>query len=142
MIEEIGTVKSTNGMIAIVSVPRRSACDGCTAGTCKTEEQSMEIEAVNEAGAVAGQRVKVSVQSIAYMKGSLIVYGVPALGLVVGAVFGKELLGRFFQASDPDVLSAVSGFVAFGAALVIVKIWTNAASRKIESKPVIEEILR
>lgn len=141
MIEEIGTVKSTSGMMAIVTVPRKSACEGCTAGTCKPEEQSMEIEAVNHAGAVAGQRVRVAIKSLAYMKGSMVVYGLPAIGLVVGAVLGKEVLSGFVKGVDPDILSAVVGFAVFGIALIMVKIWSNSTGNKVESKPVIEEIL-
>jgi len=141
MIEEIGTVRSTSGGMAIVAIPRKSACDGCTAGTCKTEEQSMEIEAVNHAGAVEGQRVRVAIKSSAYMKGSMVVYGLPAIGLVLGAVLGKEVLSGFVKGVDPDILSAVSGFAVFGISLVMVKIWSSSIGNKTESKPVIEEIL-
>ncbi|MGC2064548.1 MAG: SoxR reducing system RseC family protein [Thermodesulfovibrionales bacterium] len=141
MIEEIGTVKSTTGMMAIVSVPKKSACQGCTAGTCKPDEQSMEIEAVNHVGAVAGQRVRVAIKSFAYMKGSMVVYGLPAVGLVLGAVLGKEVLSGFIKGIDPDILSAVVGFAVFGIALVMVKIWSNTLGNKLESKPVIEEIV-
>jgi sigma-E factor negative regulatory protein RseC len=141
MIEEIGMVKSTSGMMAIVTVPRKSACEGCTAGICKPEEQSMEIEAVNHAGAVAGQRVRVAIKSLAYMKGSMVVYGLPAIGLVVGAVLGKEVLSVFVKGIDPDILSAAVGFAVFGISLVIVKIWSNSTGNKSDSKPVIEEIL-
>jgi sigma-E factor negative regulatory protein RseC len=141
MIEEIGTVRSTSGVMAIVTVPKKSACEGCTAGACKSEEQSMEIEAVNQAGAVEGQRVRVAIKSAAYMKGSMVVYGLPALGLVIGAVLGKEVLSGFVKGIDPDILSAIAGFAVFGMALVVVKIWSNSAGNKIDSKPVIEEIL-
>lgn len=141
MIEETGTVRSTSGMMAIVAVPRKSTCEGCTAGTCRQEEQSMEIEAVNRAGAEAGQRVRVSIQSSLYLKGSMVVYGLPALGLVVGAVVGKEMLGRFIQGVDPDLLSALAGFTFFGIALGLVKLWSHSAGSTLASKPVIEEIL-
>src|SRR5512135_3614856 len=115
MIEEIGTVKSVDGLLARVNVAKKGACEGCTAGICKPEDQGMEIEALNRAGAGVGQRVRVSIQSVAYVKGSLIVYGVPALSLVIGAVVGKEFVSRFFAGADPDMLSAVVGF---GACLV------------------------
>ncbi|TAN43551.1 MAG: hypothetical protein EPN25_00225 [Nitrospirae bacterium] len=141
MIEEIGTVRSTEGNMAVVAVPRKSACEGCTAGTCKPDEQAMEIEALNRAGAVAGQKVKVSIQPYVYMKGSMIVYGIPAVGLVVGAFIGKDLLSGFFQGVDPDILSALCGFAAFGISLALVKVWSGRAGKNIESKPVIEEIL-
>ena len=47
--------KSQPGLLQKSLVPRKS-CEGCTAGTCKPDEQSMEIDAVNKAGAKAGQR--------------------------------------------------------------------------------------
>lgn len=141
VIEEIGTVKSVDGIMAVVYVPRKSACDGCTAGTCKVEEQFMEIEALNKAGAKVGQKVRVAVQSVVFMKGSMLVYGLPALGLVIGAVFGKEVMARFYPAADPDILSAVFGFCAFGVSLVIVKIWSNRVGKDTSTKPVIEEIV-
>ncbi len=141
MIEEIGTVKSVDGPFALVNVPKKSACEGCTAGTCRIEDQFMEIEAFNQAGAKAGDRVRVSVKAVTYMKGSMIVYGLPAIGLVAGAVLGKEVMTGIFTKADPDMLSAAFGFGAFVLTLVLVKIWSNAAGKKIESKPVIEEVL-
>ncbi len=139
--EEIGIVKSVEGMTAVVSVPKKSACEGCTLGTCTIEEKSMEIEAWNEAGAKAGQRVRVSIKSYAYMKGTMIVYGLPAVGLVAGAVVGKELMRGVFPATDPDMLSAVFGFAACILSFLLVKIWVNKTVKKTESRPVVEEIL-
>lgn len=101
----------------------------------------MEIEAVNRAGAAEGQRVRVAIKSSAYMKGSMVVYGLPAIGLVVGAVLGKEVVSGFFKGVDPDILSAAAGFAVFGITLLIVKLWSNSTGNKVESKPVIEEIL-
>ncbi len=141
MIEEIGIVKSVDGMTAVVSVPKKSACEGCTLGTCSAEEKSMEIEAWNEAGAKAGQRVRVSIKSYAYMKGAMIVYGLPAVALVAGAVVGKELVSRVFPSADPDVLSAVFGFAACILSFAVVKIWAHKAGKKTESRPVVAEIL-
>lgn len=141
MIEEIGIVKSVEGMTAVVSVPRKSACEGCTMGTCNPDDKGMEIEAWNEAGARVGQKVKVAIKSYVYMKGTIVVYGMPAVGLVVGAVVGKELMSRIFPAADPDVLSAIFGFGAFILSFIIVKIWIGRAGNKAESRPVVEEIL-
>ena len=38
----------------------------------------MEIVAFNKAGAEVGQKVKVLIHSYAYMKGTMVVYGIPA----------------------------------------------------------------
>jgi sigma-E factor negative regulatory protein RseC len=138
--EEIGIVKSVNGVLAVVNVPRKSACDGCTAG-CKMDEQFMEIEAFNQAGAKVGQTVRVTMKSFTYTKGTLVVYGLPAIALVLGAVFGKEAMGRFFPHADPDILSAVFGFGAFIVSFFVVKIWSGKANKKVKSKPIVEEVL-
>jgi sigma-E factor negative regulatory protein RseC len=141
MVEEVGVVTSVDGLTARVNVPKKSACEGCTAGVCMTGEQSMEIVALNKAGAKTGQKVKVSIRSIVYMKSAMVVYGIPALALVLGAVFGKEVMAGFFKGTDPDVLSAVFGFGFLGLSFVVVRIWANRKANKTESGPVIEEIL-
>jgi sigma-E factor negative regulatory protein RseC len=138
--EEIGIVKSVNGVLAVVNVPRKSACDGCTAG-CKMDEQFMEIEAFNQAGAKVGQTVRVTMKSFTYTKGTLVVYGLPAVALVLGAVLGKEGMGRIFPHADRDILSAVFGFGAFMISFFVVKIWSSKADKKVESKPIVEEVL-
>jgi len=141
MIEEIGIVTSTDGTTAHVNVPKKTTCEGCTAGTCIAGEQSMEIVAFNKAGAQSGQKVKVLIQSSAYLKGTMVIYGVPALALVLGAVFGKEFMPELFTGTDPDILSAIFGFGFLALSFVGVKIWSNLKADKTESGPVIEEIL-
>jgi sigma-E factor negative regulatory protein RseC len=128
--------------MAVVDVPVKSACEGCTAGICKPQDKFMEIEAFNQAGAAVGQRVRVAVSASSYMKNSMIVYGLPAVGLVLGAIFGKEVLSRFLPGTDPDILSATAGFTTLFISFIIVKVWTDRKAGKIESRPVIEEILR
>jgi sigma-E factor negative regulatory protein RseC len=141
MIEEIGIVSSIEGQTAVVNVPRKSTCEGCTAGTCTTGEQSMEIVAVNKAGAQPGQRVKIVIQSYAYLKGTMMIYGIPALALILGAVLGKEVIPLFLPLMDPDLLSAIFGFGLLALSFFGVKKWANRKTDKTESRPVIEEIL-
>lgn len=141
MIEEVGIVTDTDGLTAHVTVPKKSSCEGCSAGTCVTGDQTMEIVALNRAGAKTGQKVRVVIHAYAYMKGSMVVYGIPAIGLVAGAVIGKEIMPLFFSGTDPDILSAVSGFSLLGLSFVAVKIWANRRTCRPETSPVIEEIL-
>lgn len=101
----------------------------------------MEIEALNKAGAVAGQKVKVMVHTYAYMKGSMVIYGFPALMLVIGAVMGKELMPAFFPSLNADSLSAIFGFSFLIASFILVKIWAGSQTKKTSSTPVVEEIL-
>jgi sigma-E factor negative regulatory protein RseC len=138
--EEIGVVKSISGAMATVSVDRKSACEQCAAG-CKITGSGAEIEAVNRAKAEVGQKVRVELKPYAYLKGSIIVYGLPALALIIGAVAGKEFFSGLFPAVDPDTMSAIFGFGAFITSFVLIKFWSVRAEKKTELKPVIEEIL-
>ncbi|MCL5024318.1 MAG: SoxR reducing system RseC family protein [Nitrospirae bacterium] len=138
--DEIGIVKSVEGIFALVSVERKSTCEQCAAG-CKVTDSGAEIEAVNLVKAREGQKVRVTLKPYAYLKGSVIAYGLPALALIAGAVAGKEVFSRFFPAMDPDLVSAIFGFGAFFVSFILVKLWSMRVQKKPEYKPVIEEII-
>ena len=139
--EEVGVIMSISGLTAKVTVPRKSACEGCTAGTCKPGEQYMEIEALNPIKAKVGQTVRVVMKPYSYLKGAIIVYGIPAIALVIGAVLGKEFFSTYFTGYDPDVVSAFFGFGAFIVFFLLIKFWSIRFEKKQDLKPVIEEIL-
>ncbi len=137
---EIGIVKRIAGITATVSVERKSACEQCAAG-CKLTDSGADIEAINRVNAKVGQKVRVEMKAYSYLKGSVIVYGLPALSLIIGAVAGKELFSRFFPSRDPDIVSAVVGFGSFILSFLMVKLWSTRFEKKTEHRPVIEEII-
>jgi len=139
--EETGVVKSVEGPFAKVAVAKKSVCAQCTAGTCHLTEEGAELEALNTAGAKAGQRVRVVLKPYTFLKGSIIVYGLPAAALVLGAVMGKEVFSRYIRGISSDAVSAIFAFGAFALSFLAVKLWSMRAEKKIEYKPVIEEIL-
>jgi len=139
--DEIGVVKSTNGILAIVSVERKSACEQCRGG-CAITDSGAELEAINQANAITGQKVRVALRPYSYLRGSIVVYGLPALALILGAVMGKEFFSSFFSSLDPDIVSAIFGFGAFILAFILVKIWSVRIAKETAYKPVIEEILK
>lgn len=141
VMEEVGVIVSIDGLTAKVTVPRKIACEGCTAGTCKPSEQSMEIEALNPIKARVGQKVRVVIKPYSYLKGSIIVYGIPALALIIGAILGKEFFSKFFTGIDPDVVSAFFGFGAFAIFFLSIKIWSIKVEKRKALKPFIEEII-
>jgi sigma-E factor negative regulatory protein RseC len=141
IVEEIGVIRSVEGPVATVSVPKKSACEGCSLNVCKPEEQSLLIEALNPLSARVGQRVRIVMKSYTYLQGSLIVYGIPAFALIAGAIIGKEVFSAHIKNLDPDIVSAIFGSAAFAVSFFAVKLWGRKASRKPGTKPVIEEIL-
>jgi positive regulator of sigma E activity len=71
----------------------------------------------------------------------VIIYGIPALSLIAGAVIGKEIFSPYFKGHDPDIVSALFGFGALVLALLGIRLWSSKVSGKAELKPVIEEVL-
>ncbi|HWR59131.1 MAG TPA: SoxR reducing system RseC family protein [Thermodesulfovibrionales bacterium] len=138
--EEIGVVKKISGIMAVVAVEGKSACEQCKVG-CKITDSGAELEALNRARAEIGQRVRVELKPYSYLKGSVIAYGLPALALVIGAVLGKELFSGILSTLDPDLVSAIFGFGAFLLTFVIVKLWSMKVEKTTEYTPVIEEII-
>lgn len=138
--EEIGVVKSLQDQFAIVVIEKKSACDKCSM-SCKMTDEGSEIEALNLAKAKVGQTVKVNMRSFTYLKGSLLVYGLPALLLIIGAVFGREILSRSVTSIDKDLLSAIAGFSACLLGFVVAKVISSRSEKNVEYKPVIEEIV-
>jgi len=140
VVEEVGIIKSIKGPTAVVCIPKKNACEGCSLKICKPDEQYMEIEAVNSAAAHVGQKVRVVMKPYSYLKSSGIVYGIPALALLIGAVLGKEVFSLYLQRFAPDTVSAIFAFGAFAASFFLIRLWSAGVTGK-GNKPVIEEIL-
>ncbi|MBF0554865.1 MAG: SoxR reducing system RseC family protein [Nitrospirae bacterium] len=145
--EEVGVVSRIDGVNATVVVEKRQACEGCKESqSCLitsdgNEKQTVEIIALNIAGAKVGQQVRVTAKSYTYVKGTLLVYGLPAAALLIGAIAGKYLLAGVFKASNPETLSALAGFSAFVVSFIALKIISRNLERKTENTPVIEHII-
>ncbi len=140
--DERGIVKKIDGPKALVLIQRSSACDSCTEGKCLVStEGDAEMEAINVADAKIGDKVKVVTQAASYIKGSLLIYGFPALALIIGAVLGRLYLPDIVSTSDPDALSAAAGFTSLGVSLLLVKAISSKLEKKTEYNAVIEEII-
>jgi sigma-E factor negative regulatory protein RseC len=140
--QETGVVRELFGTKAMVLVKRQSACDSCASGSsCKGTQHGMEIEAFNDAGAAVGDVVKINFRAFTYLKGTVLIYGVPAAALVIGAVLGKDLLSGYWPGIDADLAAAVAGFGVMGLSLIVLKFLISRFERKKELVPVIEEII-
>ncbi len=140
--QEIGAVKSIDGVIAKVILERKSSCcDHSEKDTCDIPENGVETEALNVARAVVGQKVKVVMKSYTYLKGALIIYVLPIFALILGAVLGKVYLPAFINGIDSELLSALGGFLALLASLILVKILSSRMGKTTENKSVIVSIV-
>ena len=143
MIEEIGVVTKVEGVTAKVAVEKRGACDGCTAkGACETKGEIMEIEALNIAWAKEGQTVRISIKPQTYLKGTMLVYGLPLILFIAGAIAGKNAGEEYFKDTNSDIIAAIGGFGALILSFLGAKVWAQKTESKTEYKPVIEEIVQ
>jgi sigma-E factor negative regulatory protein RseC len=142
MVEETGIVTKVHGNMASVLVQKKSSCDGCSVqGACESTAEGMEMDALNPVHASEGQKVKVSITSQAYLKGSMIVYGLPLVIFIAGAIMGKNIGEDYFKDMNSDLVAAITGFSALILSLLGVKAWSKRAESRTELKPVIEEII-
>jgi len=141
-LEEEGIVLELSDDQAVVAVTAGSACDKCpSASICHSDGDRKTITALNPHKAKPGDRVYVVMHSQMYLKGTIIVYGIPMVLFIAGAILGNYMAGTYFPGWNADLMAAACGtlllVLSFGAA----KIW----SRKVEGNecylPVIEKIL-
>jgi sigma-E factor negative regulatory protein RseC len=143
MIEEVGVVTKVEGVTAKVAVEKRGTCEGCTAkGACETKGESMEIEALNIIQAKVGQTVRISIKPQTYLKGTMLVYGLPLILFIAGAIGGKNAGEEYFKDINSDIIAAIGGFGALILSFFGVKVWAKKTESKTEYKPVIEEIVQ
>ena len=139
MIEDIGKVVRVEGDKAYVEVERTSACAQC--GLQEVEELvsgKPVFIALNTAKATVGEMVKVRVQSVAYLKASAFIYGIPILCLIIGALLGFYLAGKFGISSD--TMSALLSMAGLILGIVILFLFRRKGAKK-EYIPVIVEVI-
>jgi sigma-E factor negative regulatory protein RseC len=143
MIEEEGIVMETAGEFAKVAILKKSACEACAAaGTCHPQDGDQSyMEASNPLGAAKGQRVKVVLAPQMYLKASLILYGIPMVSLVVGAIVAKNLALRFSGEANSDLWAFVVGMAFMVISFFFLRAYNNKVEKTQEYKPVIVEIL-
>jgi len=100
----------------------------------------MEVEAVNEVGAKAGDLVVVEVKSSSVLKAAFLLYIFPILAMTAGAVTGHNV--SFFFGIDASGLAAVFGFLFFGIAVLFTRAKGKSLAAKEDYRLKIARILR
>lgn len=130
MIEEVGTVVELRGAhLAVVRCQKSSLCEHCATGaTCQLGSDSRErlVEAHNPLGAAVGDRVRVAVSTRSFLQSGFLVYIVPLIALVLGAVLGKLLGEQLAGGPDPELLSALFGIFFLVGSLLLIRVGSRA----------------
>jgi sigma-E factor negative regulatory protein RseC len=101
---------------AVVKVRRAEACQACSAkGACTAlggKTQDMVLVVDNTIGAKPGDSVILTLSEANFIKASAVLYLVPALGLVGGALAGSSFSTELGLKSDPaSILGSLAGLV-------------------------------
>ena len=143
MATEKGIVTRVGSETAWVKTSRTSACEGCASRqSChlKGNDDEMEVEALNDARAVVGDRIVLRVASGALLKVSFMLYVFPILLLIVGAIVGQTL-GPAFQ-FDSSSFSLLLGGVCFLIAFIFIRVRSSRMARKTEYRPRIVRVIK
>ncbi len=146
MMEEEGVVVRLENEFAIIHAERGSSCEGCSSkSTCHslsgTDNKIMEMKARNEMVAVVGDRVKVAIDSIIFLKSSFLVYIVPLLFMIMGGIAGDSYARKYMPGSDPDLVAGGAGVICLIVSFLLIKVWSKGLENKREYQPVIIAIL-
>jgi sigma-E factor negative regulatory protein RseC len=111
--QEEGVVRSLHGGMAQVESVQTDACATCGArGACHAMggEKTRVVTALNEADAQVGDKVMLSMPRRAVLSASFLVYMVPVLGLILGAVLGNAYAPRWgWEPQSGAVLAGLAG---------------------------------
>jgi sigma-E factor negative regulatory protein RseC len=141
MIRENGIVESVSARRAVVRIQKGGSCAACeNRSSCHIDsDRPLLVEVDNEMGAAAGDRVELSMPTASLLKLSFLVYMVPVLALVIGAILGAAWAG-------PLGVSSTSGSLLIGGAALIasfafLKLLDRSVRRRPEYQPRLTKVL-
>jgi len=144
MIEETGEIISCDGDYAWVETERKSACSSCSANKgCGTGALSKvyanrfsRVKALNNINAAPGETVVLGLEEDALVRGSLAVYGLPLLGLVLAAMLG-DALANGMGVEQADGMIAIFGIVGLFVGFYLVRLFSRNISHDDRYQPIV-----
>lgn len=134
MIEEVGTVVELKSKsAAVVMCEKSSFCENCAAsGACAVGDDDRQrlVTVHNQLRAVVGDRVKIAASTDIFLKSSFLVYIVPLIALVIGALVGKWVGETYIDALDANLLSAIFGVFFMVGSFVIIRVGSRALKQE------------
>lgn len=132
MIEAVATVRAVDGPRVLVEVERQSACGGCASGaSCGTSalgkwlaRGTSQLQVQTRVPVRAGEAVVIGLEEAALLRASLLLYLLPVLALIAGALGGAALGGA---GAAGDVLAVAGGGLGLAAGLLLSR--ARAAAR-------------
>jgi len=130
-----------NGWARVVT-ERTGACSSCQTKqhchSCLTQAK-IEARAINVAGARTGDLVSVSIKTETLLKNAAVLYLVPVLGLLAGALTGP-VIGKILTLGE-TASAILFGFIGFGLGFLLVIFYSKKMSSQNHLAPIIKQII-
>jgi sigma-E factor negative regulatory protein RseC len=144
MIEEAGQVVSCEGEFAWVETERKSSCSSCAANKgCGTGVVSKfyngrfsRVKALNPIHAAPGDMIVLGLAEEALVRGSLAIYGLPLLTLLLMALLGNAVANEAGM-QEADGLIALFGMAGLLLGFYLVRMFSRKIARDDRYQPVI-----
>ena len=128
MIEEHARVVAVQGDTALLQTQRQSSCGSCEVKSgCGTSvlagifgQKMTQLKVQNTLNARPGDEVVLGMEEHALVTGSLLVYGVPLLMLLLGALMGEAMASQLGMDAE-QLLPVVGGATGFVLAFLLVR---------------------
>jgi sigma-E factor negative regulatory protein RseC len=134
MLEEVGTVVELRGkQVALVLCQKSSACGHCASmEVCHIGDDSRArtVEAFNTLGARIGDRVRIVTSTRNFLQSSFVLYIVPLMGLLLGAVLGLLVGEKMPEGPDPNLLSAIIGVAFLVGSFLAIRVGSRAIAKE------------
>ena len=141
---EKGTVQRIEDGWAWVETKRTGSCENCSQkGHCHLSSDAnsrMIVKAENVAQARTGDEVEIYLNSRTKLKGLFMVYILPVIGLLLGAISGKgmsRLIGL-----NSDLGTVLTGFCGMAVAFFIARVLGFRMKENNELTPIVSRIIR
>jgi len=133
MIEEQAQVIEIRGNQLVLQVQTQSTCGSCAVNkSCGTSVLSKvvgrkftQFQAENNIGAEVGDTVIVGIAEDALLKGSLAMYVIPIMGMLVFSLVADSML---MEVTSRDLVIAVSGFMGLACGSLLAKLYFQRQS--------------
>lgn len=142
MIEESGTVVALDGDDVWVQTIRQSTCGSCSARKgCgqgalarMTDGRANQVRVRNACGADIGDQVVLGIEESQLLRASLLVYALPLLALLAGALVGGGLW------PGQDLAAIAGGGIGLAAGFLLVKTVSSRQEKADHLRPVLLRI--
>lgn len=141
----VGIILNTDGKDATISTSRRGICDGCSEKTSCSFDNALGkakpeiVTADNSIGAKLGDHVEFDLTNHTELKISLLVWGLPLVGLVLGAFIGDGLHGQV--SLSQDTVTLFGALIGFFAAFSLVVFANRLLKNSRQLVPSIERVI-